>query len=865
MVYVSNYLKSNNLYDGATAYAITPKIGTIDADSYLYFSYKITAGNMLTTDTIWIEVSTDCGTTFETLAIIQEDAGVWQYASLSLSDYAETDVVIQFRAAKSGSGTFSFSIDDVGVDNGNDISVIGIVNDIDNFDPNLDNFDPTVPTPGVKRYVTCGEETNAVYAIIENQGRNAITDTVYLTVSVSGVYTATLDTIYTEDIAPGERVLVYLGTVNTVNPGLIDLVTTVTTDADNEPGNNELGFSITTQAVYAVPYEAFTGIYFNEGNFWKYDTYGNIGTGIFNINITGTHDLTTIPLVDGDTAVAISPRVGAVTANSYLVFDYTAINSIEAHIIYGEAIEVYVSTNCEDTWTLIRTIDVDENDESADGFEYLDISAFAGSDIRLKFQVVKGNSNGTFNVAFDDIKVIEHFPVTLEAEFEDDIYTEELTICEETGVGNIVLDAGLGYDFYAWYKIAFTDEGQPADIYLGALNTLTLTPTTGNTGTYYVNVQNDGVQTSDTIVITVNPFPLKAAIPQGDTEVCSNIGTNQYYTDGAVYATSYIWSINEAAGTIIGTGDTATVYWNEDFSGTAFIQVQGENDCGVGQASNTLTVVVNPSPSIPAVPTGNTVVCATSPNTSYTTTGGLNATSYIWTIIPGEAGSITGDGNIGTVDWDEDFGGTASISVRGVNDCGEGENSSAVFVTINPLPLMPPLPNNIDSVYCNRYASTFTTTGSSNATSYEWIIDPVNAGYPQGTGSTVTIVWNQMYFGELEMSLVAINDCGRSDTTESVTLTLDACLGIADNNLAGKFNVELYPNPTDGLMNLKFNGANNQMVELAIFTLEGKPLMITEVNMIETIELNLSGYEAGMYILRLRNDSYVLNKRIVLE
>ncbi len=73
------------------------------------------------------------------------------------------------------------------------------------------------------------------------------------------------------------------------------------------------------------------------------------------------------------------------------------------------------------------------------------------------------------------------------------------------------------------------------------------------------------------------------------------------------------------------------------------------------------------------MPTGNTLVCTNNVNqtTDYTTTS-TSATSYNWELYPANAGTITNNGASCTITWTNNWYGTASIRVRGTNDCGLG-------------------------------------------------------------------------------------------------------------------------------------------------------------------------------------------------
>ena len=74
-----------------------------------------------------------------------------------------------------------------------------------------------------------------------------------------------------------------------------------------------------------------------------------------------------------------------------------------------------------------------------------------------------------------------------------------------------------------------------------------------------------------------------------------------------------------------------------------------------------MVVTVNPLPGTASVPLGITALCENSSNSAYTTTA-TNATSYQWNLTPSGAGSITGTGTTGTVDWNNAYTGIVTIT-----------------------------------------------------------------------------------------------------------------------------------------------------------------------------------------------------------
>ncbi len=89
------------------------------------------------------------------------------------------------------------------------------------------------------------------------------------------------------------------------------------------------------------------------------------------------------------------------------------------------------------------------------------------------------------------------------------------------------------------------------------------------------------------------------------------------------------------------------------------------------------------TPATPETPAGDDTVCSGgNTQTVYATLSATNAWSYQWKIEPEEAGTITGDSLQATIQWTENYEGSAAIMVRGINDCGEGIWSQPRFVQV---------------------------------------------------------------------------------------------------------------------------------------------------------------------------------------
>ncbi|MCK4666130.1 T9SS type A sorting domain-containing protein, partial [Candidatus Dependentiae bacterium] len=147
-------------------------------------------------------------------------------------------------------------------------------------------------------------------------------------------------------------------------------------------------------------------------------------------------------------------------------------------------------------------------------------------------------------------------------------------------------------------------------------------------------------------------------------------------------------------------------------AGSAILTLEAiDSDGEVVDAEMTFTI--DYAPEAPEMPSGPDYVDVFLTDSSeYTITPLASANSYVWDIDPNEAGTISGNGTSSIVYWDDDYLGYAYISVKGVNNCGEGEYSDGLEVTVNNTTSTPENENNKISVYPNP------TSGKLNI---EWI------------------------------------------------------------------------------------------------------------------------------------------------
>ncbi|NVO02281.1 MAG: gliding motility-associated C-terminal domain-containing protein [Bacteroidetes bacterium] len=320
-------------------------------------------------------------------------------------------------------------------------------------------------------------------------------------------------------------------------------------------------------------------------------------------------------------------------------------------------------------------------------------------------------------------------------------------------------------------------------IYSGALTaTLTINPVGAAMNNYQYKCIVAGMTpapsaTTNVAILTVYPaVPGTPSVPSGSQNLCLN-SANSTYTSTASNAATYNWTITPGtAGVISGTGTTATIDWNNAYSGNVQINVNGINSCGSGPISTLNITISSGLPAIATTPTGTAFLCQGSSSNNYTTIGAAGAVTYNWTVTPAAAGTISGTGLTGSMTWNAGFTGTATISVNGVNACGSGPVSSLNIIVSGAIPSITTVPSGPISLCLNSVNSTYSTT-STNANSYTWSILPAGAGVISGTTTTASVDWNNAFTGSATISVFATNGCGNG-ASNTLSVNIDQPTGI---------------------------------------------------------------------------------------
>ena len=273
--------------------------------------------------------------------------------------------------------------------------------------------------------------------------------------------------------------------------------------------------------------------------------------------------------------------------------------------------------------------------------------------------------------------------------------------------------------------------------------------------------------------ITIFQSPSIPTIPVGVSILCSNFVNSTYTTNIASGATSYIWTINPSvAGTLTPSDTSADVDWDNTFFGNVQVFISASNSTCQSINSDTLNISIFALPEVPAKPFGDSVLCASSANSTYSTYQVSNSDTYEWQLSPVSAGTITGTDTSAVVDWNPSFSGAATIIVRGLNANCSGSYSVIRTVNILLTPTIPVLLTGDTMLCVNPANSTYIYSSSANATSYVWSLITSGAGALLPADTTAIIDWNNIFAGTAQINFTATN--GTCSSFDSLIVTINS-------------------------------------------------------------------------------------------
>ena len=119
--------------------------------------------------------------------------------------------------------------------------------------------------------------------------------------------------------------------------------------------------------------------------------------------------------------------------------------------------------------------------------------------------------------------------------------------------------------------------------------------------------------------------------------------------------------------------------------------------------------------------------------------------------------------------------------------------------------------------------------------------------------------------GSVEIS-VEVTDAETCFGSDAIMITFKVCTGIYE--VADKWSIDIFPNPSNGQFNIEIQSINNKPVQMRIFNAFGSEVYNDDnliINGFTTKVVDLSNFPEGIYYLNLHGDGVNIIKKIVIN
>ena len=364
------------------------------------------------------------------------------------------------------------------------------------------------------------------------------------------------------------------------------------------------------------------------------------------------------------------------------------------------------------------------------------------------------------------------------------------------------------------------------NLILGPLDSLPVTP-----GTYYLRFKTTCANQPWNLNGTVVRLTIGA--PASQTVIISSTGDSVYCNSSDVTFYQSPYNPNSRYNWISNLFQPFTTYGgiNVNLEGSPVnifqVYVQEDNNGCYGPTSPpfNLSVITLPKDTI----TGLRQVCKGDSATYHC--GFLPSTYYGWKAPAGIQVVLYGS-NEATMTFDTT--GTFIIADSMANQCGS--RISTYQVTVRDLPQI----SLSDTSICS--GSTVTLNAGNTGATYLWQDSSTSQTYHVTSAGTYS---------------VTVTSSAHCKTSDSAFVTTTICLGI--ENTAANTSIKLYPNPTNGLVNLNIDNATGTALFVQITNAIGQQIGNNRYNNDThfSATYNISGFANGLYYFKVITDSKV--------
>ncbi len=189
------------------------------------------------------------------------------------------------------------------------------------------------------------------------------------------------------------------------------------------------------------------------------------------------------------------------------------------------------------------------------------------------------------------------------------------------------------------------------------------------------------------------------------------------------------------------------------------------------------------------------------------------------------------------------------VLITNENNCTDSDTVNINFATIPLVDL------GVDTVICQD--QTYTIDAGNPGASYLWSTGE--------TTQTIIVDTSKYNFG-LHTFSVQVTSQYLCESGDEVSIDIKDCTGIDEYDRV--VSLGLFPNPTSGIFELELESDRNQKINIIVMSISGS--LVYEktdivINGFYSQQIDLSAFTSGIYTVFIVGDSYIENKKIVLN
>ncbi len=151
------------------------------------------------------------------------------------------------------------------------------------------------------------------------------------------------------------------------------------------------------------------------------------------------------------------------------------------------------------------------------------------------------------------------------------------------------------------------------------------------------------------------------------------------------------------------------------------------------------------------------------------------------------------------------------------------------------------------------------------ATGYLWELYPEEAGTVSGNDTSATVYWNLNYLGDAYLKVLAENECGTGEFSDSLAIFVDNTVGV---KTAQDRNMLIYPNPADGMFTVMLRTGVYGNVHLKIYSPVGKEIFVQKYDREKgsgKININIQNMTPGLYFVVVEQNSKKFVRKLLIK